>query len=126
MWELESDKPIIVQTVGGNGLNDWATVLLPMPENDDSGNTDDCLNDADEDGIVDANDNCVDTPNADQADADGDSVGNVCDNCATTENPLQADSDDNGIGDACEGADVDTDDDGVVDSEDKLPHGPQL
>ncbi|MCD2258565.1 T9SS type A sorting domain-containing protein [Psychroserpens luteolus] len=37
--------------------------------------------DTDGDGIVDAEDNCVDIPNTDQADADGDFVGDVCDDC---------------------------------------------
>lgn len=34
--------------------------------------------DADQDGIVDANDNCPSTPNADQADANGDGRGDAC------------------------------------------------
>ena len=37
--------------------------------------------DADNDGIPDATDNCVNTPNPDQADTDGDGIGNVCDPC---------------------------------------------
>ena len=35
--------------------------------------------DADADGIADADDNCPDTPNADQADADADHLGDACD-----------------------------------------------
>ena len=35
--------------------------------------------DGDADGVPDATDNCVSTPNADQADTDGDGVGDVCD-----------------------------------------------
>ena len=35
--------------------------------------------DSDGDGIFDADDNCPNTPNADQADADGDGLGDVCD-----------------------------------------------
>ncbi len=45
----------------------------------------DCLdfcqtqNDDDNDGVINANDNCPNTPNANQADCDGDGVGNACD-----------------------------------------------
>jgi hypothetical protein len=35
--------------------------------------------DADADGIADADDNCPNTPNADQADADADHLGDACD-----------------------------------------------
>jgi hypothetical protein len=37
------------------------------------------LSDADGDGVFDADDNCTDTPNPDQADADADGIGDVCD-----------------------------------------------
>ena len=58
--------------------------------------------DADEDGILDANDNCPNNKNADQADSDSDGIGNGCDNCPTVSNADQADDDGNGIGDLCE------------------------
>ena len=35
--------------------------------------------DMDGDGILDSQDNCVETPNADQKDTDGDGIGDVCD-----------------------------------------------
>ncbi len=35
--------------------------------------------DADADGVADADDNCPDTPNADQGDADADHLGDACD-----------------------------------------------
>ncbi len=37
--------------------------------------------DIDSDGILDKNDNCVNTPNYNQADNDGDGKGDVCDDC---------------------------------------------
>ena len=71
--------------------------------------------DADSDGIADADDNCPDTANTDQADDDDNGIGNVCDtdrdgdgvlnevdNCPDTANPDQADLDNNGIGEACD------------------------
>jgi len=39
----------------------------------------DFLDDADHDGILDVNDNCVDVANFDQADTDGDGSGDACD-----------------------------------------------
>jgi hypothetical protein len=57
--------------------------------------------DSDGDGVCDDEDNCVNTPNPDQADRDGDGVGDVCDNCPDVPNPDQADSNGDGIGDAC-------------------------
>ena len=83
------------------------------------------FNDADLDGVVDDNDNCVLLPNPDQRDADGDHTGDLCDictdvdrdgfgnpgfqanqcqvdNCPGTPNPFQEDSDGDGIGDVCD------------------------
>ncbi|NTV13367.1 MAG: choice-of-anchor D domain-containing protein, partial [Desulfobulbaceae bacterium] len=68
--------------------------------------------DADGDTISDLCDNCVVTPNPDQADSDGDVVGDACDNCVVTPNLDQADNDWDGVGDAC---DNDDDSDGVPD-----------
>jgi len=58
--------------------------------------------DSDGDRIPDPQDNCVDTPNPDQADTDGDGVGDACDNCPDTPNPSQDDRDGDGVGDACD------------------------
>lgn len=76
--------------------------------------------DSDGDGVGDVCDNCVNTPNSDQADTDGDGVGNVCDNCLNTSNSDQADSDCDGRGDICDvcpGGDdkVDNNNDGLPD-----------
>ena len=86
-------------------------------------------NDADGDGIPDDSDNCVNDPNADQADDDSDGVGNVCD--AFPNDPTDSvDSDGDGLGDNAEAAngtnpnDPDSDDDGVDDGEDAFPNDP--
>jgi hypothetical protein len=60
---------------------------------------------------VDCDDNCVNTPNADQLDTDGDKIGDACDNCSETSNPEQQDADNDGYGNIC---DADLDNDGFV------------
>ena len=60
------------------------------------------VDDADGDGITDAEDNCVDVPNEDQADFDGDVVGHVCDNCSEAVNPAQDDTDNDYCGNLCD------------------------
>jgi len=59
-------------------------------------------NDDDNDGIINSNDNCPNTPNPDQDDTDGDGVGDACDNCPNQSNPSQTDSDNDGVGDVCD------------------------
>jgi hypothetical protein len=64
--------------------------------------------DADDDGVLDATDNCVQIPNADQHDEDADTVGDVCDNCPHVDNTDQANTTEPGgvtgdqVGDACD------------------------
>ncbi len=71
--------------------------------------------DRDGDSVLDASDNCPDTPNPDQTDLDGDNKGDACDsdldgdsvsntadNCPNTPNSGQEDADQDGVGDACE------------------------
>jgi hypothetical protein len=60
------------------------------------------LSDTDEDGILDALDNCPNEANPGQEDSDGDAVGDACDNCPALENPEQTDADLDGVGDACD------------------------
>jgi hypothetical protein len=57
--------------------------------------------DADADGALDCDDNCLTAFNPGQADFDDDGIGDACDNCAWTFNPDQADADGDGVGDAC-------------------------
>ena len=53
------------------------------------------VSDEDDDGIADADDNCVNDANTDQADADGDGIGDACENLGTTD----GDGDGDGGGD---------------------------
>lgn len=89
--------------------------------------------DSDGDGVADADDNCVNTANADQADADGDGTGDACepdsdsdgviddtDNCPQVYNPHQLDPDYDGLGNAC---DPDKDGDGIPNDIDKSWNG---
>ena len=71
--------------------------------------------DLDDDGIPNADDNCPNIANTDQADLDSDGIGDVCDddidgdgipnaddNCPENFNPDQTDFDGDGIGDECD------------------------
>jgi hypothetical protein len=85
--------------------------------------------DRDNDGVPNANDNCVGTVNSNQNDFDGDLVGDACDmdddddtvfdgvdNCPLASNVDQHDQDGDGDGNAC---DVDDDNDLVPDGPDQ-------
>ncbi|XP_075758998.1 cartilage oligomeric matrix protein [Pelodiscus sinensis] len=69
---------------------------------DRDGIGDACDDDADGDGILNAEDNCVFVRNTDQRNADKDNFGDVCDNCRSTQNNDQRDSDGDGKGDVCD------------------------
>ncbi|MBU0962851.1 MAG: thrombospondin type 3 repeat-containing protein [Nanoarchaeota archaeon] len=58
--------------------------------------------DADNDGVPDAVDNCIDTPNSNQQNSDNDGVGDACDNCPLKTNPSQTDNDNDDVGNACD------------------------
>ena len=97
--------------------------------------------DADNDGIPDATDNCPQASNSGQADKDSDGSGDVCDNCPDVPNSQQVDFDGDGYGDACDQcpsdplklapgicgcgvSDRDTDGDGTADCSDQCPNDP--
>ncbi|KAI8515712.1 hypothetical protein Bbelb_065250 [Branchiostoma belcheri] len=71
---------------------------------DEDGEGDVCDEDIDGDGVLNDRDNCPLVLNPDQIDSDGDGVGSMCDNCVSTPNPDQANTDDTEGGDACEAA----------------------
>ncbi len=93
------------------------------------------VDDRDNDGVIDTEDNCIDTPNADQLNTDGDSEGDVCDddkdndgvlniadNCPVKANADQLDTNGNGIGDACDTpVNTDRDNDGILNGVDNCP-----
>jgi len=92
------------------------------------------VTDTDGDGIPDISDNCVYTPNPDQANNDEDGKGNACDpdddndgvldgadNCPFNPNPDQLDTDGDGAGDVCDG---DLDGDDIINEEDNCPVHP--
>ena len=84
--------------------------------------------DADDDGVADEDDNCVNVPNEDQSDVDEDGAGDACDNCDAISNPNQANADGDLYGDACDNCpftfnddQLDSDDDGFGDPCDLCP-----
>lgn len=66
--------------------------------------------DADDDGLLNEEDNCPFVSNPDQTDVDSDGRGDDCDNCPLDSNPGQENRDLDSEGDAC---DIDSDNDGV-------------
>jgi HYR domain/SdrD B-like domain/PA14 domain/Thrombospondin type 3 repeat len=87
--------------------------------------------DLDEDGVINADDNCPRIANPDQSDADSDGKGDACDNCPSTPNPSQRDDDGDGIGNSCDICpqaynpdQADGDGDGVGDACDNCPLDP--
>jgi cysteine-rich repeat protein len=61
-----------------------------------------CFIDNDQDGVIDAEDNCDFVANDGQEDTDQDGIGDACDNCPSISNATQLDTDEDGVGDACD------------------------
>lgn len=110
-------------TQEGVVIDDFVIEGTPADDDDD-----------DNDGILDVDDNCPLTSNADQLNTDNDSMGDVCDedddndgildindNCPLTANADQADTDGDGIGDVCEDPN-DDDGDGIANADDNCPN----
>ena len=95
---------------GNTGAAECALVFSPDYDGDGVLNADDnCVEvantdqaDGDEDGVGDACDVCVAASNADQVDTDKDGLGDACDLCIAVRDPQQGDVDGDGVGDACD------------------------
>jgi Ca2+-binding RTX toxin-like protein len=92
------------------------------------------IRDRDADGVLDPSDNCVSTPNPDQADHEGDGLGDPCDSdddndgvvdgldgCPLVSSSDRRDTDGDGLENPC---DPDDDNDGVPDEADAFPLDP--
>ena len=109
--------------------------IIPNPDQADADfdGIGDVCEDLDNDGVIDSIDNCPSFPNYDQKDTDGNGIGDACDdrdgdgvsdnvdNCPDIVNTDQADFDSDGEGDVC---DLDSDGDGVLNTEDECANTP--
>ena len=136
----------------GDGVPDASDAFPNDPaewlDTDGDGVGDNADVDDDDDGVLDALDNCPLVSNFDQADTDGDGIGDACDptpngsmadadgdgvpdridNCPNVANANQLDTDGDGVGDACDAfandntQGNDSDGDGVPNLSDNCPN----
>jgi Ca2+-binding RTX toxin-like protein len=117
--------------IGSFDIDGEARILGSAP---DIGADESALRDRDADGVLDPSDNCVATPNPDQADHEADGQGDPCDSdddndgvadefdsCPADPSPDRRDSDGDGLDNPC---DPDDDNDGVPDEADAFPLDP--
>ncbi len=77
----DDETPAVIQNPNtGNGLEETALEVAPVPEAQPSRLLETTRLDSDRDGIEDYADNCPTIPNSDQDDSDQDGIGDVCDN----------------------------------------------
>jgi formylglycine-generating enzyme required for sulfatase activity len=62
-------------------LENFSLTVIPAEDCDANGIPDECETDSDDDGVIDACDNCPSTADPNQLDSDGDGLGDACDVC---------------------------------------------
>lgn len=121
-WEAGNDLFNRLETVGVSAFGTAASIDTGFFYEYLDSDSDGILDDGDGSGIVGDNlcvggatlncdDNCINTPNSDQADIDMDGVGDVCDNCTEVANSDQRDTDSDLYGNIC---DADLNNDGGI------------
>ena len=96
--QLDSDQDSV-----GDACDNCPSVANHTQSNVDGDSLGDaCDPDIDNDGVLNADDNCKYVANS-QDNSDADSLGDACDNCLLVNNNDQWDSDTNGVGDWCDG-----------------------
>jgi hypothetical protein len=102
VFELPSSRLLVATGDGVFEVTRTGSIYETRLRNVNARHINFALQDADNDGVGDGLDNCVQTANSDQADQDADGIGDACDNCPSTANSDQSDSDADGVGNACD------------------------